>query len=223
MLDDPPSFLRLTELDRSNSAELTERIAQAEGQPTHFEPRSYPGYPRFPLPVASRRLWPPLDRVLASRRSIHRLDSRLPSAARLGRLLRFSHGVNASQGRGPIPSAGGLLATELYLVHWQAGWLPPGVYHFDRRDASLAQIDPIASIDAWIERVPSLQDIDGGAILWLIVGDSARVISKYGFRGERFLLLEAGHLMQNLCLVSASLKLCTVPLGGVSNPKSPGS
>ena len=27
------------------------------------------------------------------------------------------------------------------------------------------------------------------------------------------LLLEAGHLMQNLCLVSASLKRATVPLG----------
>jgi nitroreductase len=38
---------------------------------------------------------------------------------------------------------------------------------------------------------------------------------KYGDRTDRFLLLEAGHLMQNLCLVSTSLKLTTVPLGGV--------
>ncbi len=37
---------------------------------------------------------------------------------------------------------------------------------------------------------------------------------KYAERGLRFLLLEAGHLMQNLCLVSASLGLSTVPLGG---------
>jgi nitroreductase len=33
-------------------------------------------------------------------------------------------------------------------------------------------------------------------------------------RAERFLLLEAGHLMQNLCLVSTSLGLVTIPLGG---------
>ena len=38
--------------------------------------------------------------------------------------------------------------------------------------------------------------------------------AKYGDRGLRFLLLEAGHLMQNLCLASASLGLATTPLGG---------
>jgi nitroreductase len=40
------------------------------------------------------------------------------------------------------------------------------------------------------------------------------VEAKYGARGGRFLLLEAGHVMQNLCLLSASLGLATVPLGG---------
>jgi nitroreductase len=45
-------------------------------------------------------------------------------------------------------------------------------------------------------------------------GEGERVERKYGERGYRFLLLEAGHLMQNLCLLSASLGLMTVPLGG---------
>jgi nitroreductase len=40
------------------------------------------------------------------------------------------------------------------------------------------------------------------------------VTAKYSERGYRFLLLEAGHLMQNLCLLSASLGLATLPLGG---------
>jgi nitroreductase len=51
-------------------------------------------------------------------------------------------------------------------------------------------------------------------LLWLLVGDTRLMTLKYGERGERFLLLEAGHLMQNLCLVSTSLGHCTVPLGG---------
>lgn len=51
-------------------------------------------------------------------------------------------------------------------------------------------------------------------MLWLLIGDAQRVATKYGERGDRFLLLEAGHLMQNLCVVSHSLGLCTVPLGG---------
>ena len=48
----------------------------------------------------------------------------------------------------------------------------------------------------------------------MLVGDGERAAAKYGGRGLRFLLLEAGHLMQNLCLVSASMGLTTVPLGG---------
>lgn len=62
--------------------------------------------------------------------------------------------------------------------------------------------------------MPSLVTVEGGALVWVIVGDGARVSAKYGARGLRFLLLEAGHLMQNLCLIAADLGLATVPLGG---------
>jgi SagB-type dehydrogenase family enzyme len=56
--------------------------------------------------------------------------------------------------------------------------------------------------------------VNGGALLWVLVGDADRVACKYGERAVRFLLQEAGHLMQNLCLMSAALRLVTVPLGG---------
>jgi SagB-type dehydrogenase family enzyme len=67
---------------------------------------------------------------------------------------------------------------------------------------------------AWDRLVPSLQQVQGGAVLWVLVGDAARVMAKYSERGMRFLLLEAGHLMQNICLLSASMGLVTIPLGG---------
>ena len=44
--------------------------------------------------------------------------------------------------------------------------------------------------------------------------DAARAEDKYGTRAARFQLLEAGHLMQNLCLLSESVGLSTLPLGG---------
>ena len=64
-----------------------------------------------------------------------------------------------------------------------------------------------------------MDHVDGGALLWILVGDAARVESKYMERGIRFLILEAGHLMQNLCLLSESLGLSTVPLGGYLESK----
>lgn len=77
------------------------------------------------------------------------------------------------------------------------------------------QIAAGADRQAWADMVPSWPLVGGGALLWLIIGDGARVSAKYGGRGYRFLLLEAGHLMQNLCLMATSLGWSIMPLGGV--------
>ncbi len=214
MESEPIAWLKPTELDHANTAELAARIARADETGMDTTPRRYPGYPTWELPRCHQRWRPAFETILHRRRCHRRLDRQFPEPAVLGRLLQFSHGVADELYRGPTPSAGGLQALELYLAHWQAGWLPRGVYHYDRRGHHLAQIDPTADSEDWLRRVPSLQQIEGGSLLWLLVGDFRRVSAKYDMRAERFLLLEAGHLMQNLCLVSESLGHCTVPLGG---------
>lgn len=208
------SWLRLTELDRINLPDMAERIAQAEAEGSIVEPRSCPGYPMWRLPHSRRRWWPSFDAMLAKRRCARSLDTKLPDARTLGQLLESAHGITGEFFRGPTPSAGGLQAVELFVVNWQQGWLPEGIYHFDRVGHHLSQIVPIANSERWRELVPSLHQVEGGALLWLLIGDTQRVATKYGERGDRFLLLEAGHLMQNLCLTSTSLGLSTVPLGG---------
>ncbi len=214
MVTDVISWLRLTELDRISLPQLAERIAEAEEEGFVGVPRRYPGYSMWRLPRVRRRWWPPLDTTLFARRCRRDIETGFPGIRTLSRLLHSSHGITDTWFRGPTPSAGGLQALELYLIHWQETWLPKGVYHYDRRGHQLAQISQQANPEFWREHVPSLGQVADGAILWLIVGDGRRVAAKYGERGERFLLLEAGHLMQNLCLVSTSLGLTTVPLGG---------
>jgi SagB-type dehydrogenase family enzyme len=209
----PGAFYRLTELDRTNWPDIRDQILAFE----HEEPveaRRYPGYPRWQLDRVGARLWPSLDRVLRSRRSPRQFGNNLPSRKTLSRLLFFAHGVHDSLSRGPTPSAGGLQCLELYLVNFHNSWLPSGLYHFDRAGQHLAQIAANADRSHWQTMIPSLLLVEGGSLLWVLVGDGARVERKYGPRGYRFLLLEAGHLMQNLCLLSTSLGLSTVPLGG---------
>jgi SagB-type dehydrogenase family enzyme len=213
-LDPSLRFFRLTELDRATWPAWRDRIAAFEAEGRHEPPRSYPGYPRWPLLRLRPRLWPSLERSLRGRRSTRELDAVLPPRRVLSRLLQFGHGVNAGDGRGPVPSAGGLQALELYLVTFVPSWLPAGLYHYDRAGHFLSQIAAGAGRAAWETRVPALRPVTGGSLLWIVVGDGARVEAKYGGRGARFLLLEAGHLVQNLCLLSATLGLTTVPLGG---------
>jgi SagB-type dehydrogenase family enzyme len=204
---------RLTELDRTTWPDVRDQIVNFTHDGPVGEPRSYPGYPCWPLARCRPRPWPSLEKILCSRRSAAKLTTLLPARATLSRLLQFSHGVSAQDGRGPTPSAGNLQALELYFVNFSAGWLPAGTYHYDRGAHALAQMVAEAEREAWRTIVPSLALMEGGVLLWIIVGDDARVRQKYGARSERFLPLEAGHLMQNLCLMSQRLGWTTVPLG----------
>jgi SagB-type dehydrogenase family enzyme len=204
--------LRLTELDRTSFPEVRDLVLAAEKEAATTEPRQYPGYPLWPLLRLRPQRMASLQRTLVRRRSSPELGTVLPDRAALSRLLLFAHGITGEDHRGPVPSSGGLQALELYMVCF-GGWLPAGLYHYQRLSHSMAQLADGSNREAWLDRVPSLTRITGGALLWVIVGDSQRLFHKYGTRSDRFLLLEAGHLMQNLCLLSAGLNLTTVPLG----------
>jgi SagB-type dehydrogenase family enzyme len=213
-MNEARAFYRWTELDRTTFPAFAEGFLRAEAEGLSSTPRSYPGYPQHDLPRPGRHRWASLDATLARRRCVRHLGTAAPSPRLLGRLLYGAHGVTAAHGSGPTPSAGGLQSLELYLVHFADAWLPPGLYHYERVQHRLAQLAAGATRAGWEEMVPSLLQSVGGSLLWVLVGDGDRIAAKYGERGYRFLLLEAGHLMQNLCLLSESLGWCTVPLGG---------
>ncbi len=215
MLDPALAALRWTELNRANFPAFREWLLEPIVHEEASVPRTYPGYPRWELPAVKPRTWCALDKQLMRRRSSRSMGSALPKRATLSRWFTLAHGVTASDRHGPVPSAGGLQALELYLVTWTAGWLPAGVYHFDRRGRHLSQVADRAERSDWQARVPSLEQIEGGTGLLVVVGESSRVVHRYGPRGGRFLLLEAGHLLQNLSLLATSLDLAFCALGGV--------
>jgi SagB-type dehydrogenase family enzyme len=206
----------ILELDATSYPEWRDAVAAADnsGAAMPGEPRTYPGYPRWPLDPVRPRWRPSLDRNLNERRCVRDLDPALPRRTELSHLLKTSHGITGALAAGPVPSAGGLQALEIYLVTFESGWLSAGVYHYDRAGHHLSQLQREAHRTAWTRIVPALDLVNGGSVLWLLVGDGDRVAAKYGDRAYRFLLQESGHLMQNLCLVSTSLGLVTVPLGG---------
>src|SRR5579871_2871958 len=144
------------ELDATSYPELRDWIAAAEanGDALPGEPRSYPGYPRWPLTRVRPRLLGSLDRVLARRRCLRNLGTALPSRRVLSRLLQMSHGITGPMSAGPVPSSGGLQALELYLVAFESSWLPAGRYHYDRSGHHLARIAAEAERTDWLSRAP---------------------------------------------------------------------
>jgi SagB-type dehydrogenase family enzyme len=115
--------------------------------------------------------------------------------------------------RRPVPSAGALYPLEVYVIAPAVPGLGPGVYHYDpfrRRLALLDQLRFAELREALVDQ--SLADVTSA--LLVVTGVFWRSRVKYGARGYRFTLLEAGHLVQNALLASTDLELAALPLGG---------
>ena len=89
---------------------------------------------------------------------------------------------------------------------------PAAVVHLQPRHR-LEALWPVAETDVAGALVdPSLAE--RSAVLLVVTAMVWRTRFKYGLRGYRFALLEAGHLVQNVVLAAAALDLPAVPLGG---------
>ncbi len=102
---------------------------------------------------------------------------------------------------------------ELYVLAQSVAGLEQGVYHYNPFRHGLSLLGPV---DRRALRA-ALTDptiADGAAAIVAVTAVFWRTRFKYGQRGYRFALLEAGHLVQNAVLATAQLNLPALPLGG---------
>lgn len=168
---------------------------------------------------ASHALPPPLRCGLSLSDALDRRATRRDFAARplgaavLATLLDAAYGVRGSTRR-TVPSGGALYPLEVLVAVRDVGDLPRGVHRYD---AWLHALEEQALDDPWaaLERAcpfPGLLTDAACALLLLAVFGRTRF--KYGQRGYRFALLEAGHVAQNVVLAAAALDIAALPLGG---------
>jgi SagB-type dehydrogenase family enzyme len=158
-----------------------------------------------------------LATCLAERRSRRTFDDDPVTLEHLAALLHAGYGVSGALEGTPqllrtAPSGGALHPLELYVLAGRVAGLDAGTYHYD----------PFRHV---LERLGAGQgDPDRLTPYGDVVAASAAVIAvtamvwrsrfKYGARAYRFVLLEAGHVAQNVLLAAAALGLAAVPLGG---------
>jgi SagB-type dehydrogenase family enzyme len=196
-----------TLLTLAGSPELQQTVARSSRTHDH---RPIIDLPRCRLP---RR---PFRELIAARRS--GLDGNARALARrdLAAVLQASYLARSSVPGGlrrPVPSGGALYPLELYVVAFAIDGLEPCVSHYNPFRHSLEILGPVDR-----ERVRStLVDpelADAAAALIVVTAMFWRSRFKYGARGYRFALLEAGHVGQNAVLAAAALRLEALPVGG---------
>ncbi|MBI2035210.1 MAG: SagB/ThcOx family dehydrogenase [Candidatus Liptonbacteria bacterium] len=191
------------------------------GWPEEWGTVYYKDYPRMPKVSFSQDEKPRADLFsLIEERKSQRNFSKEPITLReLSHLLYYSAGVIATPDgyyKRAHPSGGGRYPIETYLIVNRDTELKNGLYHYNPKSHSLdvlwehdfirEEMDAlIVAGDGWAKEAPFL--IIMTATFW-------RSQNKYGERGLRFALLEAGHIGQNFLLAGTALGLRLCPTGG---------
>jgi SagB-type dehydrogenase family enzyme len=173
---------------------------------------------RTDLPAISH-LGEDVSNILGRRRSVRSYGTDPVTLQQVGQLLGWSHGILArpeeslSTGRS-APSAGALYPIELYVAAQGVSGLLPAVYHYNPKSHSLEAVAADNALQA-IYRASLYPEIVSRANLYvMMVAVFARTCQKYGERGYRFVLLDCGHVAQNLHLVGTAIGLGSVGIGG---------
>lgn len=118
-----------------------------------------------------------------------------------GLTARSPHGSDYFYYRS-APSAGALYPNEIYLAALNDNALPAGIYHVGVHDRFLTRIRGNAGLSQLRATVPDLP-ADAAAV-FLVSGIFFRSAWKYRQRAYRYVLLDAGHLAENLRLAVAA-------------------
>ena len=180
--------------------------------------KRYRHAPVTPLPVGE--LPPvPLRTAIAERRSQRSFGAAPLDLCRLALLLDAGYGVTAMLPAGQpvraVPSGGALYPLEVYVAARRVPELDPALFHFDPFRRVLERLPAApdgADLAALSPYGPLLAD---AAAVIFITAMFWRTRFKYGLRGYRFCLLEAGHVAQNMLLAAAVLGLASLPVGGL--------
>ena len=176
--------------------------------------KQYPDAEKIKLP-ADWELHMSLHETLQYRRSYRRFAEEPLYLQELAMLLWAGQGISGRAGNfffRTAPSAGALYPVETYISVHNIESLSPGLYHFQPADFSLEKMsDGFAGnkVAAAALGQKFLQDA-GVIFIWSAI--LRRNFSKYGHRGLRYVMMDAGHICQNLLLAAEALKLGACPV-----------
>jgi SagB-type dehydrogenase family enzyme len=154
-----------------------------------------------------------VETALQKRRSVRTFKAGELTAAELSQLLWAAQGITSVNGFRAAPSAGALYPLELYVLVGEVEGIPVGVYRYQPREHSLAQIGKDDRRSALSRAALGQSCVGEGAVVLVLAGVIEKTTFKYSRRGVQYVHMEVGSAAQNVYLQAASLSLGTVFVG----------
>ncbi len=182
------------------------------GQPERY--KTYAGAEQIALPDPHGHRGLSLEETVEMRRSIRDYSATPLSSEELSRLLHAAQGITEHRwGLRATPSAGALYPIELYAVVQDVVGLEPGIYHYAVQEHGLELLQP-GDFRAEVVRAGIGQAFLGQAgVCFVLSAVFQRTRWKYRERAYRYVLLEAGHIGQNIYLAATSMGLGACAVG----------
>ena len=177
--------------------------------------KSYPALPTIALEtgvgLVKKSFWQVMEKPPGSS-GIASIDIKT-----LSEVFRLAYGYTARQRAGgqtylyrSVPSAGALYPVEIYVSGAGVSGLPPGLFHYNIHDFTLQQLRDEHESTRIAETL-AIQESENSWISFILSGLFFRSSWKYRERAFRYVLLDTGHLVENLASTLAFAELpCSV-------------
>jgi SagB-type dehydrogenase family enzyme len=182
------------------------------GRPPRY--KSYPEAVRVSLPEPGGFQDLTVREALEARRSVRDYGAAAMSTTALSGLLHGAQGItNERRAFRAAPSAGALYPIELYPVVHRVDGVVSGIYHYAVRQHQLERLER-GDFRSQVTRAGLYQGFLGEAgVCFLISAVFQRMRWKYRERAYRYVLLEAGHVAENLYLAATAMGLGACAVG----------
>ncbi len=175
----------------------------------------------IPLPSPAELDIPPVDlrKAIEGRRSRRNYTPEPLALAELSYLLWLTQGVKEVTTRPAtlrtVPSAGARHAFETELLVNNVTELEPGLYRYAAGQHALVKLDAPTNIRELVSRgCWDQKQVDASAVTFLWIAVTERMAWRYVERSHRYLLLDAGHVCQNLYLAAEAIHCGVCAIGG---------
>lgn len=191
--------------------------------PESWKITEYKNYKLF-KPIKLNKDYSFLNQLLDKRRSgSHNIIDNKIKIADIGHILNCGYGlqeINEKEGRSDhrtVPSGGKRYPLEVYVFLFKdIDGCSQGIYHYGIKNHELETVARVTfSKNDIISIIPqeSLQNAIG---FFCITSVFDRTVRKYGSMGYRLILLEAGHVGQNMLLAGVERSININPVAGTN-------